>query len=319
MKSVITTAGTPSQDRSRFWHETIAATYFPLDLTFRAAAQFSGELSSWELGSVSLSRLTSEALQYRRLSHHFKAERDEHFLVTVPACSEIYFAQGGKDVRCHPGGFILERSHEPYEFSHDDPADLWVLKVEAKALGLRLRAPDRFCSLQFNAAEGAGGLFADMLHLIPGRFNAMGFEARETVGKQLIDLLVLALKNDERTLTSGASTVREAHLTRIESMVRRNLGDTGLDPQAIAAACGISTRYLHELFRDTNQTLGSWIRDQRLEACREALADRANRQSLAEIAYRFGFGDQAQFSRAFKAHYGAAPKEYRQHSRRQQE
>jgi AraC-like DNA-binding protein len=268
---------------------------------------------------VSLSRLTSEALQYRRLSHHFKAERDEHFLVTVPACSEIYFAQGGKDVRCHPGGFILERSHEPYEFSHDDPADLWVLKVEAKALGLRLRAPDRFCSLQFNAAEGAGGLFADMLHLIPGRFNAMGFEARETVGKQLIDLLVLALKNDERTLTSGASTVREAHLTRIESMVRRNLGDTGLDPQAIAQACGISTRYLHELFRDTNQTLGSWIRDQRLEACREALADRSNRQSLAEIAYRFGFGDQAQFSRAFKAHYGAAPKEYRQHSRRQQE
>jgi AraC-like DNA-binding protein len=319
MTSLISTAGIAPRERSRFWHETIASTYFPLDLAFRAPAQFSGEIAGWDLGGVSLSRLTSGALRYTRLPHHFKAERDEHFLVTVPARSEIYFAQGGRDVRCHPGGFILERSHEPYEFSHDDPADLWVLKVEAKALGLRLRAPDRFCSLQFNASQGAGGLFADMLHLIPGRFDAMGEEARETVGKQLIDLLVLALKNDERTLTSGASTVREAHLTRIESMIRRNLGDTALDPQAIAAACGISTRYLHELFRDTNQTLGSWIRDQRLEACREALADRANRQSLAEIAYRFGFGDQAQFSRAFKAHYGLAPKDYRQQSRQRQE
>jgi AraC-like DNA-binding protein len=311
MKSTLSTSGTAPQDRSRFWHETIASTYFPLDLRFREPASFAGELSDWQLGGVSLSRLTSEALQYRRLPHHFKGERDEHFLVTVPARSEIFFAQAGKDVRCNPGGFILERSHEPYEFSHADPADLWVMKVEAKALALRLRAPDRFCSMQFNAAEGAGGLFTDMLHLIPMRFDAMSVEVRETVGKQLIDLLVLALKADERTLTTGTSTVREAHLTRIESVARKKLGDAKLDPETIARACGISTRYLHELFRDTNQTVGSWIRDQRLEAAREALNDRSNKQSLAEIAYRFGFGDQAQFSRAFRSAYGMAPKDFR--------
>lgn len=312
MSQTISTVNVAPQQRSAFWHETIASTYFPLDLQFREPARFQGELSCWELGGVSLSRLTSEALQYKRLAHHFRAERDEHFLVTVPARSEIFFAQGGKDVRCHPGGFILERSHEPYEFSHEDAADLWVLKVEAKALGLRLRAPDRFCSMQFNAADGAGGLFADMLHLIPQRFDGMSGEGRETVGKQLIDLLVLALKNDERTLTTGSSTVREAHLTRIESFVRRNLSDAELDPETIAGACGISTRYLHQLFRDTNQTLGSWMRDQRLAAARETLTDRANKQSLAEIAYAHGFGDQAQFSRSFKAQFGLAPKDYRQ-------
>ena len=175
--------------------------------------------------------------------------------------------------------------------------------------------PDRFCSLQFDAADGAGGLFTDMLHLIPNRFEAMSLETRSTVGQQLIDLLVLALKADERTLTSGNSTVREAHLTRIETFIRKNIGDCELDPEAIARACGISTRYLHELFRDTNQTLGAWIRDQRLEACREHLRDPSNRQTVAEIAYRWGFGDQAQFSRAFKAHYGMPPKDYRERTR----
>ena len=93
------------------------------------------------------------------------------------------------------------------------------------------------------------------------------------------------------------------------------MSDCELDPESIARGCGISTRYLHELFRDTNQTLGSWIRDQRLEACREALRDQANRQSVAEIAYRWGFGDQAQFSRAFKAQYGVPPKEFREQAR----
>jgi AraC-like DNA-binding protein len=143
----------------------------------------------------------------------------------------------------------------------------------------------------------------------------MSAETRATVGNQLIDLLVLALKADERTLTTGNSTVREAHLTRIEAFVRRHMGEPDLGPEAIARGCGISTRYLHELFRDTNQTLGSWIRDQRLEACREALRDPSNRQTVAEIAYRWGFGDQAQFSRAFKAHVGVPPKEYREQAR----
>ena len=317
MKTTITTSATPVHDRSRHWHSAIATAYFPLELQFRNADSFSGDLSLWQLGDVSLSRLTSDALQYRRLPHHVKTERDEHFLVTVPARSEVFFSQCGKDVRCNPGGFILERSHEPYDFSHAEAADLWVMKVEAKALGGRIRQPDRFCSLQFNAADGAGGLFTDMLHLIPGRFDAMSPETRATVGQQLVDLLVLALKADERTLTTGNSTVREAHLTRIEAFIRKNLGDCELDPETIARACGISTRYLHELFRDTNQTLGSWIRDQRLEACREALRDVSNRQTVAEIAYRWGFGDQAQFSRAFKAQYGMPPKEFRQGARQQ--
>ena len=311
MKTTITTDGTPLAERSRQWHDTIARTYFPLDLKFREPDSFGGDLTIWDLGDVSLSRLASRALQYRRLPHHFRSERDEQFLITVPAQSEIFFAQCGKEVRCNPGGFILERSHEPYEFSHAEAADLWVLKVDSRRLNHLVRAPDRFCSLEFDARDGAGGLFADMLHLIPGRFDAMTDETRATVGRQLIDLLVLALKADARTLTSAQSSVREAHLTRIESFVRRNLHDPMLDPEIIARSCGISTRYLHELFRDTNQTLGSWIRDQRLEACRTALADPGHHSTVAEIAYRWGFSDQAQFSRSFRSRYGCSPKEYR--------
>lgn len=315
MKTLITTADTLPQERSQHWHSAIASTYFPLNLTFREPESFSGKLAIWDLGSLSLSRLTSEALRYERLRHHMRGEKDEHFLVTVPAQSEIFFSQCGKDVRCNPGAFILERSHEPYEFSHAEAADLWVLKVDAKALGGRIRQPDRFCSLQFNAVDGAGGLFTDMLHLIPRRFDSMSVETRNTVGLQLVDLLVLALRADERTLTSGTSTVRIAHLTRIEAFVRKNLGNSDLAPEAIARGCGLSTRYLHELFRDTNQTLGSWIRDQRLEACREALADPANAATVAEIAYRWGFSDQAQFSRNFKTHFGVSPKDYRTQAR----
>lgn len=314
MVKQISTAGCAPCDRSQHWHDTIATTYFPLDLTFADAGRFAGDLKIWDLGEVSLSRHASQPLEYRRLRHHLRSERDEYYLVTVPIQSEVFFSQCGKDVRCQPGGLILERSDEPYVFSHADPCDLWVAKISTAAIGGKIRQPDRFCSLQFDTTRGAGVLFSDILELIPRRIEGMSEELRATVGRQLIELLVLALKNDDRTLTVGATAVRAAHLSRIESYVRSRLGDSDLDPEAIARACRISTRYLHELFRDTDQTLGSWIREQRLDACREALGDPNRKQTVAEIAFQWGFNDQAQFSRIFKAQYGIPPREYRDHA-----
>lgn len=307
----ISTEGIVAASRSRHWHEAIANTYFPLDLTFKDTEQFSGELKSWQLGPLSLSRLTSQPLMYRRLPRHLRGERDEEFLITVPAQSPVYFSQCGQDVRCHPGGFILERSHEPYEFSHDEAADLWVVKVGYDDLAARVRSPGRFCSMEFDGSGGIGGLFIDMLHSLPARVADMNDEARSLVGQQLIDLIGLSVQADERTLTSGTSSVRAAHLTRVEKYVRDHLSDPDLDPERIAGWCGISVRYLHQLFRDTNRTLGQWIRDRRLDACQTDLKDPFNRLTIAEIAFSHGFSDQAQFSRAFRNRFGQSPSDFR--------
>jgi len=311
MDSRITTDGLNPASRSRHWHEAIASTYFPLELTFKHTDTFEGELLSWQLGELSLSRLRSQPLSYRRLPRHMANESEEEFLVTIPTHSEVFFSQSGQEVRCNPGGFIFERSNEPYEFSHSDPASLWVLKVSDKALSQRIQAPGRFCSLEFDACNGIGGLFTDMLQHIPGRINNMTDEARATIGEQLIELLALSVESDKRTMVSGSSAVRSAHLARIEHYLRTHLSDPLLSPERVACACGISTRYLHELFRDTNQTLGQWIRDQRLLACRQDLKDPTNYQTIATIAYSHGFTDQAQFSRAFKNHFEQTPKDFR--------
>lgn len=312
MDRIVTTKGIAPASRSRHWHETIANTYFPLDLSFKDSERFEGELKSWTLGALSLSRLVSQPLSYRRLPKHMRAAQEEEYLITVPARSEVFFSQCGKDVTCNPGGFILERSHEPYEFSHAEANSLWVLKVSDEVLGGRIRAPGRFCSMQFDAGNGAGGLFADMLAHIPSRVESLTEEARATVGSQLIDLLVLAVQNDARTLTSGRSAVRVAHLTRIEQFIRTHLADPELSPEQIAAGCGISTRYMHDIFRDTNQTVSQWIRDQRISACQQALKDPTIKRTITEIAYAYGFSDQAQFSRAFRRHVGVSPKDFRQ-------
>ena len=76
--------------------------------------------------------------------------------------------------------------------------------------------------------------------------------------------------NDNRALGSGMSSVRLGHLARIERYVRKNLANRAMTVEDIALANGISSRYLHELFKGSDRTIGQWIRTLRLEA---ALAD----------------------------------------------
>lgn len=310
--TAITTAGVAPAGRSRHWHAAIRRAYFPLDLVFRRPDRFDGDLTIWELGAeVSISRLASDPLLYRRRRHHLLRAESEELLVTIPARAELRFAQGGRELRGRPGAFFLERSHEPYEFSHADRAEMWVVKLPLAALAERVRAPDRFCSLLFDAANGANALFVDMVHLIPARHAAMDGPTRALVGRQLVELLALALRADGRAVAGGTTAVRAAHLARIEQVLRRDLARHDLGPEAVAAACGISVRYLHALFRDTGETFGQRLRELRLAAARDALARADDGRTIGDIAWSVGFADHAQFSRAFRARYGMSPREAR--------
>jgi AraC family transcriptional activator of tynA and feaB len=92
--------------------------------------------------------------------------------------------------------------------------------------------------------------------------------------------------------------------------VRRHLQDAGLAPASIACAYAMSLRSLFSLFEDEETSPAGLIRSQRLPRCREDLR-RPGSGSVTEIAFRWGFGDAAHFSRAFKREYGISPREAR--------
>ena len=74
----------------------------------------------------------------------------------------------------------------------------------------------------------------------------------------------------------------------------------------------MSLRSLHQLFHDEGLTVAGWIRQRRLEHCRQDLADPAQAlRPVAAIAARWGFSSAGDFSRAFRAVHGLPPAEYR--------
>lgn len=75
----------------------------------------------------------------------------------------------------------------------------------------------------------------------------------------------------------------------------------------LAAGVGMSETTLRRLFKKAfGTTIVEYARNERLEAARVMLRDR--RFQIAEIAYRIGYSDPANFTTAFKHRFGYPPK-----------
>ena len=86
----------------------------------------------------------------------------------------------------------------------------------------------------------------------------------------------------------------------------------GLAPAYVAAACGISLSYLHEVFRAAEMSVEECIFDERLRVARRLLTDPRRRGTpIQTLCYEAGFSDPAHFSRKFRARFGLTPGELR--------
>lgn len=303
----------PAQARADHWNSVIAQAYFPLDLTFRDAQHFTGRLEIGNVGEVSLSRLQTEPVQYERHRRHIAGASEEQYLITIPRQSPVEFRQLGREVRCDPGGFIIERGDEPYRFAYGTANDLCVLKVAKPVLAEKLRNPDRYCALVFNGREGIGSLFTTMAQQIQAQTRAQSPAdglSGQVLGRHLVELLALSLDRSSEADQGAGSAVRAAHRRRAETVILKHLSNPDLSPEVVADAVGISKRYLHELFAEVNCTVSQFVREQRLRAARDVL-QMPNPGPMSDVAYRFGFSDQAQFSRLFKAMFGQTPSGFR--------
>ena len=290
--------------------------YFPLDTDCHNRADFLGKMDRWSLGVVGLSRIQCDAVLYRRKRHHFLDETESSLLIAIPENEEVQFLQNQRRTSCKPGGFLVERSDAPYEYWHTRRNVQWVLKVPSASVRARVGPAERLGGLAFEAREGVACYFLSSLRMAVSHIEQLDETARAAVGNHLLDLLCLAIRNDSRVLGSNTSSIRSAHLYRAEQFIREHFKSPDLSPAMVADACGISLRYLQQLFTEMGQSANGYIRDRRLIRCSEELRATGHTATVAEIAYRWGFADQSQFSKHYKAKFGCTPTETRKEASR---
>ncbi|MGE3284632.1 MAG: helix-turn-helix domain-containing protein [Pseudonocardia sp.] len=143
---------------------------------------------------------------------------------------------------------------------------------------------------------------------LPRSANRNGFTALDAgalrLSREVAELVTTVAA--ERTAATGGGRGAADPLQRVDAYVAAHLADPALGPETIARAHFVSTRQLHRLFAARGVTVSRHIRAQRLERCRADLAAGAD-VGVAEVARRWGFGDAASFSRAYRARFGVPP------------
>lgn len=89
--------------------------------------------------------------------------------------------------------------------------------------------------------------------------------------------------------------------------------DEALNLEKIAEAAGFSVSYFDKMFAEqTGKTAMEFVRVYKMT--KAAVALRTSGKSVLDIALMLGYSNPENFTRAFKAIYGCAPREYREHS-----
>ncbi|MFB9150107.1 GlxA family transcriptional regulator [Roseovarius ramblicola] len=164
---------------------------------------------------------------------------------------------------------------------------------------------DRYVRAGRRLTAGGAGPAADMmLHLIGTRCG-LGV-AGQVADSFLYDRHADATRPQRPGRVPGA---RDRRLSAALTMMGEALDAPRPIPE-IAAALGLGTRRLEQIFRDGLGTgPAACYLDLRLQAARRMMSDTDH--PLLEIALRTGFSDRSSFSRAYRRRFGQSPRESR--------
>jgi AraC-like DNA-binding protein len=306
------TATVDQRSQLTYWREVVCATFVRLDVLppERATAGFRARVSAESLGGMRVATVTSQPHAVFRSPHMIRTAPDDDVFVNLAVRGRTVVAQDGREAVLRPGDFTVYDSARTCLISCPDPFRLVVLKVPRDLFISRYPLLPGTTATTVRGDRGVGALFSSLLRGVPAHVQGLQPETVGQVGVSVLELLATALS--EQASGVRPALPREAQLLRARRYITDHLGDPELSPSAVAAALGLSVRYLHALFRAEESTPYGWILERRLDQAARMLADpRQAGRSVTDIAFTVGFKDSSHFSRAFKDRYGVGPRGYR--------
>jgi AraC family transcriptional activator of tynA and feaB len=240
---------------------------------------------------------------------HVAAEA--RWLVSLHKQGAAVVSQGGRESRVEPGDVFLIDPTRPF---HIETGEIVSHSLYVDAAALRQIAPDldMATARAIRCDSGVGALFRSTMDDVFALAPTLTEDVADDMADALLHLLGPVVRSSIQASERSPSRVAAMHRQRITRFVRENLGDSTLDANRIADAVGLSPRHVYQLFDGHDKSLMRWVWSQRLERCRHELKQPTLRsKSIGEIAFQWGFSNVSHFSRAFKAEYGVAPRDFR--------
>ena len=309
--SVVSTDAVERADREEFWHDVLADTFAPVQLEgWGDHRDPAARLSGTRRGRLLFADLNATPQVHRRTPGQIRQADGMHFQIAIPTKGSASLQQEGRVARLSPGDLVVYENSRPFTWTFTHPWAVTVLSIPSDAVRLTDSERRAMSARRLSGRDGLSGVVARFVLDLTRHASEIPHADSERVLAQATDLAVSLFATP--TNAEYADARLRTTLERIKGYIETHFRDLELNPEEIASAVNISTRYLHKLFEGEHETVALYLRGRRLACARDELVDpRLTQRSIAAIAHGCGFGDISGFNRAFKAAYGANPSDLR--------
>ncbi|MFF1878991.1 AraC family transcriptional regulator [Leifsonia sp. NPDC058230] len=219
--------------------------------------------------------------------------------------------QNGHHVSLPPTHMVLTSTRYELDARQWGSSHRYSIVIPYRTLGLPDRLVDPLLASRLQIDEALASTVSGFLMRVVHQSIRGGDQAMDVLSTPIIDMVRGVISSAGGDAARAREPLADTLFPRIMEYVRLHLFDHGLSAARIAHAHSISVRYLYTVLARESLSLGDWIREQRAHTAAGLLTDSAHDLSIADIAHRTGYADQAHFSRSFRRWYGTSPREWR--------
>lgn len=301
----------PAADRLQVYQDVVCRALVSLAVQVPEPDRFDGSVVTDAVGRLTVTDVISQPQDVRRTSRLISRDDERYLKVGLLLNGRCVVSQRGREAALRTGDLVCYDTGVPYSFHMGTPFRLAVFMLPATGVEHRLAGFDGVTAVAIAGDRGLGAVANGVLRSVLAGVGTFGGGAAVHVSDAVTNVIAgLVSERAGRVPDEDAATAE--FMRRVHRFIDLKLSDPDLSPATIAAASGISVRYLYKLFAEDGTGVSAWIRARRLDNVARDLADpRLAHRTVAGIGAQWGFPDAANLSRAFRHREGIGPREFR--------
>ncbi len=293
------------------WRSAIASAFVGLRVD-STGLQFQGSVRSVALHGVVISRITASAHRAVRSEKLVNGPHSGGYMLCVQLAGGGRIQQNGLTVALAHGDVSVLDAAEPYELRFDGDFDSIGVMIPYQAIAIAPAAMKTLMLHRIGREDPLARLVADFTRRLVTETVQLDNGTQARLFGNAVDLIDTLWMDQLQRLQRDAIGAPPSVPTEIIRYIEENLSDPTLSPAGIAVGHFMSVRKLHGLFARDGLTVATWIRERRLERCRDDLARLDLREmTISQVAARWGFVNPPHFSQLFRSAFGMTASDYR--------
>ena len=230
-----------------------------------------GQIST--AGRLTICSIRSNATTVTRTPRLAHDPVDPYVFLGLQVSGSSMVIQDGREAVLRPGDLAVYDTRHPYTLVNDQGIHQHFFRIPVADLELPAKVLDGITAVRLDGNRPLARITAHHLRELAENIGRLSEREAEHLAGPSLAIIRAMLASQVDGLPETRECLENSLERRILLYMRAHLHEPDLSAARIADAHHVSVRHLYRLLAGCGIVLGDWVRQERLEACRHALAE----------------------------------------------